>query len=137
MENLDLVIVGAEWGEGKRASWLSSFDLACRHENKFLKIGKVGTGIKEKDGSGITFSHLTKELKPLIVKEKGRHVEIKPKLVVEVSYEEIQKSPTYNSGLALRFPRITRIRYDRSAGDAEKLERIKRIYEKQRGRDRK
>lgn len=134
MENLDLVIVGGEWGEGKRASWLSSFDLACRHENKFLKIGKVGTGIKEKDGTGITFSYLTKELKPLIAAEKGRHVDLEPKLVVEVSYEEIQKSPTYNSGLALRFPRIVRIRYDRSAGDSETLDRIKRIYEKQRGR---
>lgn len=137
MENLDLVIVGAEWGEGKRATWLSSFDLACRKDNKFLKIGKVGTGIKEKKTEGVTFEQLTKELKPLIVKEKGKHVEIKPKLVVEVSYEEIQKSPTYDSGWALRFPRIIRIRYDRAAWDAEKLDRIKSTAEKQRGRSKK
>lgn len=135
METLDLVIVGAEWGEGKRATWLSSFDLACRHENKFLLIGKVGTGIKEKEKEGVTFDQLTKELKPYIEKEDKKHVTIKPKLVVEVAYEEIQKSPTYNSGWALRFPRILRIRYDRSPANAETLERIKGLAEKQRGRN--
>ncbi len=135
METLDLVIVGAEWGEGKRATWLSSFDLACREGNKFLLIGKVGTGIKEKEGEGVTFEQLTKELKPYIEKEKAKHVSVKPRLVVEVAYEEIQKSPNYDSGLALRFPRILRIRYDRSPANAETLERIKGIAEKQRFRD--
>ncbi len=117
MENLDLAIVGAEWGEGKRSSWLSSFTLACiDDEGNYLKIGKVGTGIKEKEEfkgeEGITFEELTKLLKPLITKEKGREVSVKPKVIVEVAYEEIQKSPTYSSGYALRFPRLMRLRSD-------------------------
>lgn len=133
MESLDLVIVGASWGEGKRATWLSSFDLACRHNRKFLTIGKVGTGVKEKT-EGVTFQQLTKELKPYIIKTKGKHVEIKPKLVVEINYEEIQKSPTYTSGLALRFPRIIRLRLDRSADECDTLERIKGFFNKQKKR---
>lgn len=131
METLDLVVVGAQWGEGKRATWLSSFDLACRKNGRFLTVGKVGTGIKEK-GEGVTFQLLTKELKPYIVKEKGKHVQIKPKLVVEVAYEEIQRSPTYTSGLALRFPRILRIRFDRSPKECDTLERVKTFFAKQR-----
>ncbi len=131
METLDLVIIGAQWGEGKRATWLSSFDLACHKNGNFLEVGKVGTGIKEK-GEGITFQQLTRELKPCILKEKGKHVQIKPKLVVEVAYEEIQRSPTYTSGLALRFPRILRIRFDRSPQECDTLERVKTFFEKQR-----
>jgi len=131
METLDLVIIGAQWGEGKRATWLSSFDLACRKNGNFLEVGKVGTGIKEK-GKGVTFQQLTRELKPYILKEKGKHVQIKPKLVVEVAYEEIQRSPTYTSGLALRFPRILRIRFDRAPEECDTLERVKTFFAKQR-----
>ncbi len=131
METLDLVVVGAQWGEGKRATWLSSFDLACRKNGKFLTVGKVGTGVKEK-GEGVTFQLLTKELKPHIVKEKGKHVQIKPKLVVEVAYEEIQRSPTYTSGLALRFPRILGMRFDRSPKECDTIERVKTFFAKQR-----
>ncbi len=96
MESLDLVITEADWGEGKRVSWLSSFTLSCRDDDKLLQIGKVGTGIKEKSEEGISFEQLTKELKPLIISEKGKSVKVKPKVVVEVYYEEIQKSPKYS-----------------------------------------
>ena len=130
-ETLDLVINGAEWGEGKRATWLSSFTLACRKNNEFLNVGKVGTGIKEKDEEGITFKQLTKLLKPHITKQEGKIVKIKPIVVVEIAYEEIQKSPTYSSGYALRFPRVIRIRYDRNAKDIDTIDRIKEIYSKQ------
>lgn len=134
MESLDLVITGAQWGEGKRSGWLSSFILSCRKDGEFLSIGKVGTGIKEKDEEGVTFKQLTKELKPLITESKGRDVKIKPKLVVEVNYEEIQKSPSYGSGYALRFPRVLRVREDRGANDCDGLKRIEKLYRKQRGR---
>jgi|TARA_Y100000034_G_scaffold77645_1_gene93331 DNA ligase-1 len=129
-ETLDLVITGANWGEGKRVKWLASFTVACRDKNKFLTIGKVGTGIAEKD-SDLTFEKLTKELKPLIKEQKGKHVTLKPKIVLEIIYEEIQKSPTYSSGFALRFPRVVRLRPDRSASSIDKLERINLIYKKQ------
>ncbi len=131
METLDLVIVGAQWGEGKRAKWLSSFVLACRDGGEFLEIGKMGTGIKEKSEEGTSFEELTKELRPLIISEKGKTVEIKPKVVVEVAYEEIQKSPTYSSGYALRFPRLRALRSDRHASDASTIGRVRDFYDGQ------
>ncbi|MBU0615805.1 MAG: ATP-dependent DNA ligase [Nanoarchaeota archaeon] len=134
MDTLDLVIVGAEWGEGKRSHWLSSFTLACVSDGKYLEIGKMGTGIKEKAEEGVSFEQLTEELKPLIISEKGKEVTIKPKIVVEVKFEEIQKSPTYSSGYALRFPRLEGLREDRHAKDASTLEMVEDYYEGQRGR---
>jgi DNA ligase-1 len=128
MDNLDLVIVEAEWGEGKRSKWLSSFTLACKDENNFLTIGKVGTGIKEKN-EGLSFKDLTKMIKPLIIKEEDKHVFIKPNIIIEISYEEIQKSPTYSSGFALRFPRLIRLRTgDKGLNDVDTLQKIKRLY---------
>lgn len=129
METLDLVIVGAEWGEGKRSNWLSSFTLACVDEDgNFLEIGKMGTGIKEKVEGGVSFEQLTEELKPLIISENGKGVKVKPKIVVEVSYEEIQKSPTYSSGYALRFPRLKNLRLDRDASEASTLAMVEDLY---------
>jgi len=131
MEPLDLVIVGAHWGEGKRAKWLASFDLACKSGDQFLTIGKVGSGIKEKT-EGVTFKQLTKELKPYITETKGKHVKIEPRLVVEVAYEEIQKSPTYTSGYALRFPRIIQSRKEtKSVRETNTLADVKRLHEGQ------
>ncbi len=137
LETLDLVIVGAEWGEGKRTGYLSSFELACIDEDtgEFLTIGKLGTGIKEKaEGGGVSFEDLTELLKPHIEKEEGRIVKIKPSVVVEVAYEEIQKSPHYTSGYALRFPRLVSIRDDKSPHEVDTIERVEKIYEIQRGR---
>ena len=134
--DLDLVITGGEYGTGKRYGWLSSFILSCRDKNgKFLEIGKMGTGIKEKSteesGIGISFNELTEKLKPLIVEEKGKSVKIKPKIVISVTYQEIQHSPNYGSGFALRFPRFTALRPDKSPAEASSLEEIKRDFEKQ------
>ncbi|MBI4448268.1 ATP-dependent DNA ligase, partial [Candidatus Woesearchaeota archaeon] len=131
METLDLAIVGAEWGEGKRAKWLSSFTLACKKGDQLLEIGKVGTGIKEKEGEGVTFEGLTKELKGAIISQKGKEVVLKPKLVVEVNYEEIQKSPTYNSGYALRFPRIVRARVEKGVDDVNTLKDVEKLFHQQ------
>jgi len=136
MEPLDLVIVGADWGTGKRANWLSSFMLACRDPDKgnFLSCGMMGTGLSDDK-----FKDMTIKLKPLIREEKGRHVEIEPKIIVEVSYEEIQKSPKYKSGYALRFPRMKRERTsDKSLEDVDTVTRLKRLYKSQKkGRSRK
>jgi len=130
-KDLDLVITGAEYGTGKRSGWLSSFILSCREEEKYLEIGKVGTGIKEKKEQGISFEELTKLLKPLITKEKGKDVKIKPKIVVTVTYQEIQKSPNYNSGFALRFPRFTALRPDKPLSEIASLKEIEKDFEKQ------
>ena len=134
METLDLVIVGGEWGTGKRANWLSSFILACRKDNEFKEIGKIGTGFKEKDEMGVSFDKMTKLLKPFIISEKGRKVGIKPEIIIEVKYEEIQKSPTYGSGYALRFPRFVRLREDKDLEGVDDLKRILTLSQGQRGR---
>src|SRR3989344_9054482 len=131
VETLDLVITGAEWGTGKRAHWLSSFTIACKDKDNFLEIGKVGTGIKEK-AEGVTFGKLTKMLRPLIENEKGKEVTVKAKIVVEIGYSEIQKSPTYESGFALRFPRLIRLRtMDKSPEQASTLNYIQKLYKQQ------
>ncbi|HLE06130.1 MAG TPA: ATP-dependent DNA ligase, partial [Candidatus Nanoarchaeia archaeon] len=106
-ETLDLAISGAEWGTGKRSKWLSSFTLACKKDDDYLDIGKMGTGLNEKE-----FAEVTEKLKPLITSEDGKEVRVKPIILVEIGYEEIQKSPTYGSGYALRFPRLIRFRDD-------------------------
>ncbi len=135
MENLDLVIIGAEWGTGKRAGWMGSLILGCRDPDtgEFLECGMLGTGIKEKKETpeDVTFEDITNMLKPLIIKEEGKRVWVKPEIVIEVSYEEIQRSPNYASGFALRFPRFVRLREDKSPEEADTLERIKRLYEMQ------
>jgi len=148
MESLDLAIIGAQWGTGKRAGWMGSFLLGCLDEKAgdFLECGMIGTGIKEKEGvsgrlqagmekeqEGVTFHQLTKLLKPNIESEKGGLIKIRPKVVVEVAYEEIQKSPNYRSGFALRFPRVVRIRFDKGPEQADTLHRVKLLFEQQKG----
>jgi len=133
METLDLVIVGAEWGKGKRANWLSSFDIACKDGDEFLYVGKVATGLKEKSSEGFSFEELTNLLKPLIVEESEKHVRVVPKIVIEVGYEEIQKSPNYDSGFALRFPRFVRLRIDRKTEDVAEKSYIEKLFLSQSG----
>ena len=135
MEPLDVVIVGGEWGTGKRAGYLSSFIIAIKKGSEFLEIGKVGTGFKEVEKEHpLSLDNITKLLKPFIIPNKSRIVEIKPKVVIEVSYEEIQKSPTYSSGFALRFPRVTALREDKPADEVNDLKEIEYYYEQQRGK---
>ncbi len=124
METLDVVIVGGTWGEGRRAQWLASFLLAIRDpvSNKFLTIGRLGTGFTDEQ-----FKEMTEILKELIIREEGKEVEIKPNVVVEVAYEEIQKSPSYTSGYALRFPRLVRFRDDKSPEESDTVERVEEL----------
>ena len=126
MEDLDLVIIGAEWGEGRRAHVLGSFLIAAYdpEQGRFLPVGKVGSGFTDED-----LLEFTKTLKPLIVHEEGKYVEIEPKIVIEVTYQEIQRSPKYQSGFALRFPRYVAMREDKSPEEADTLERIAQLYD--------
>ncbi len=128
MENLDLVIIGAEWGEGRRAHLLGSYLVAAYdpHSGEFVPVGKVGSGFTDED-----LVEFTKMLKPLIVREEGKFVEIQPKVVIEVTYQEIQKSPKYKSGFALRFPRFVALREDKSPEEADTIERVAELYELQ------
>jgi DNA ligase-1 len=126
---LDLVITGAEYGRGKRAGAFASFILSCydTKKQKFLEIGK-SSGLKEKEEQGLSFKELTKKIKPYIKKEHGRTADIKPSIVVTIRYQNIQRSPTYSSGFALRFPRIIQLRPDRHAKDAATLKEVTDDY---------
>lgn len=128
METLDLVIIGATYGEGLRAKWLSSYVLACRDPDtgEFLTCGMMGTGLTEEQ-----FQLMTDALKDLIIEEKVREVKIRPKIVVEVAFQEIQKSPNYSSGYALRFPRLVRIREDKGPEEADTIERLIELFKSQ------
>ena len=133
LEPLDLVIVKAEYGEGKRTGWLTSYTVACSDEGKLLEIGKVSTGVKEKT-EGLTYKEMTRLLKPLIEKQKGKEVGVKARIIIEVGYEEIQKSLIYDSGFALRFPKVLQLRIDKPVSEISTLNLAKKIYKNQKGK---
>ena len=89
---------------------------------------------EEKDETYVTFQELTELLKPLITEEKGKSVVVKPKIVIELNYEEIQKSPTNDSGYALRFPRVVRLRSDKGIKDVSSITLVENLYNTQRNR---
>lgn len=128
-KDLDLVIVGAEYGTGKRSGGLTSYIVACKGNGKgeFLEVGKVSSGLKEKEGQeGITYTEMDKLLQPFIINKTKSGVSIKPKIVVSVTYQNIQPSPNYSSGFALRFPKITHYRPERGTHDIASVEEIKK-----------
>jgi DNA ligase-1 len=131
METLDLVVIGGEWGEGRRTQMIGSYQLACIEPTtgQFLSMGRVGTGITDD-----LLLELTLRFKDLIIIERGTELDFVPEIVFEVAFEEIQKSPTYNSGYALRFPRLVRVRDDRDPNEVDTLERIEQLYINQKGR---
>jgi DNA ligase-1 len=131
METLDLVVIGGEWGEGRRANFIGSYLLACRDpdSDRLLSIGRVATGIT--DGQ---LNELTNTFKELMISESGIHIEFEPKVVFEIAFEEIQKSPNYDSGYALRFPRLVNIRSDKSLEDADSIEKVEQLYIRQKGK---
>ena len=77
---------------------------------------------------------MTELLKPLIISEKGRELIVKPEVIIEVHYEEIQKSPTYSSGYALRFPRFVRLRDDKSIDEVSDISLVEELYYAQKKR---
>ncbi|MEM3730889.1 MAG: ATP-dependent DNA ligase [Candidatus Bathyarchaeia archaeon] len=128
LEPLDLVIVAAEYGYGRRHEWLSDYYLAARDAKtgEFLTVGKTFKGLTDAE-----IIEMTNKLKSLTIKEEGRRVLVLPKIVVEVTYNEIQESPKYKCGMALRFARINRIREDKAPEEADTIEKVREIYERQ------
>ncbi|MBZ6496528.1 ATP-dependent DNA ligase LigA [Natrinema longum] len=122
VETLDCVVTGAEWGEGRRATFLGTFELSVRAGDDLETVGKVATGITDEK-----LAELTELLEPHVAAEEGQDVDLEPAVVFEVGYEEIQSSPTYSSGYALRFPRFQGVRPDKDPADADSLERLERL----------
>jgi DNA ligase-1 len=127
-ERLDVVIVAAEWGSGRRRGWLSNYHLAVRDEEsrEFLMVGKTFKGLTDQE-----FTDITKILLALKTKETEYTVYVRPSIVVEVAFNEIQRSPHYSSGFALRFARITRFREDKRPEDADTKQRLSQLYRDQ------
>jgi DNA ligase-1 len=128
LQTLDLVIVAAEWGHGRRKDWLSDYHLAVRDEEsgEFLVVGKTYKGFTDKE-----FEEITKKLMGLKISSHGHIVQVRPEIVVEVIASEVQRSPTYDSGMALRFARIDRLREDKGPMDAMTLAELKEVYDNQ------
>jgi DNA ligase-1 len=122
-ETLDVVVVGGIWGSGRRRGLLSSLVVAIHDEDGFKTVGKVGTGFSEE-----TLKDLTGKLEPKIITTRGRDVEIEPEMVIEVDFQDIQKTNRYRAGYVLRIPRFKRERTDKSTREADTLERLKRLY---------
>jgi DNA ligase-1 len=128
LEPLDLVITAAEYGYGRRKGWLSDYYLAARDSatGEFLNIGKTFKGLTDTE-----IIELTQRLKESAITQDGHRVNVIPKIVVEVAYNEVQESPRYKSQMALRFARITRIRDDKSPEEVDTVERVREIYDRQ------
>lgn len=123
-ETLDVVVTGGIWGSGRRRGLLSSLVVSIRDEDEFKTVGKVGTGFSEE-----ILRDLTAKLEPkIITTTRGRNVEIEPEMVIEVDFQDIQKTNRYGAGYVLRIPRFKRERTDKSTREADTLERLKRLY---------
>ena len=129
--DIDVVILGAETGTGKRAGWLTSYVVGCKDGSTYKEIGMVSSGLKEKESEGMTYASLTKLLKPLVTKTEGNKVWVKPGLVLSITYQNIQPSPHYASGYGLRFPRILHYRPDRKPNDVVTLHELNALVKKQ------
>ncbi|MBT7660490.1 ATP-dependent DNA ligase, partial [archaeon] len=127
--DFDLVITGAEWGTGKRAGWLTSYNVSCKNNGDLLEIGKVSTGLKELEGDELSYNEMTKKLQELETHEDGRTIKVQPKIIVTVQYQDIQKSTNYASGFALRFPRIKALRPDRGIDDIATVDEVRKEVE--------
>jgi DNA ligase-1 len=121
---LDLVILAAEWGHGRRKGWLSNLHLGARDTEKggFAMLGKTFKGLTDE-----MLQWQTQELLKLEIGRDSYTVHVEPKLVVEIAFNEIQVSPRYASGLALRFARVKRYRTDKTATEADTFETVQRL----------
>lgn len=126
--SLDLVVVAADWGYGRRHGWLSNYHLAAldQETGEYLIVGKTFKGPTDME-----FQEMTERLLALERQRRGNTVLVQPKVVVEVLCNEIQESGQYRSGLALRFARIARLRDDKSPTEADTLQTLRKLYDQQ------
>lgn len=126
-DTVDCVISAADWGSGRRRGWLSNYHLAVADgAGGFAPVGKTFKGLTDDE-----FREMTQRLRALTIRDDGYTVTVRPEMVVEVTYNEIQRSPQYSSGFALRFARITRVRDDKGPEQATTLASLRFLYDKQ------
>jgi DNA ligase-1 len=126
VDTLDLAVIGAEWGEGKRAHAYGSFLVACQDEGELIPLSRVATGFSDEQ-----LAEVYGLLKDTVIAKSGKEVTFEPSLVFEVGYAELQASTNYDAGFALRFPRFIRLRDDKDLTDIETLDSIRDRYKRQ------
>jgi DNA ligase-1 len=122
---LDLVILAAEWGHGRRTGWLSNLHLGARDpaHGGFVMLGKTFKGLTDE-----LLAWQTETLRGLEISHDRHTVYVKPELVVEIAFNDVQESPQYPGGLALRFARVKGYRRDKSPADADTIDTVRDIY---------
>jgi len=125
---LDLVVIAVEWGSGRRKGWLSNLHLGALDPatGGFVMLGKTFKGMTDR-----MLAWQTERLLSLETSREGHVVHVRPELVAEIAFNEIQASPTYPGGFALRFARVKRYREDKSAREADTIETVRSLYESQ------
>jgi DNA ligase-1 len=124
---LDLVVIAAEWGHGRRSGWLSNLHLAARDPHSgFVMLGKTFKGMTD-----AMLEWQTKELMARAITRDDWVVHVRPELVVEITFNDLQASPRYPAGLALRFARVKRYRPDKTAEQADTIDTVRAIYASQ------
>lgn len=124
VDTLDLVVLAAEWGHGRRQGWLSNLHLGARDPESggFIMLGKTFKGMTD-----VMLQWQTSELLARELGREGHIVHVRPEVVVEVAFEGLQASPRYPGGLALRFARVRRYRTDKTAAEADSITRVREI----------
>jgi len=123
LDTLDVVIVAAEYGHGKRAGVISDYTFAVKDGDRLKTIGKAYSGLTDSE-----IDEMTRRLKEITTRDYGYRRDVKPEVVVEVAFDSIQRSDRHDGGFALRFPRIKRIRTDKSPDDIDTMEKVERIF---------
>lgn len=124
LATLDCVIVGAEYGHGKRAGLLSDYTFAVRDGDRLAPIGKAYSGITDEE-----LAFLSDHCKRSVLKDLGRAFLVRPEIVIEVAFNAINRSQRHPAGFALRFPRVKRLRLDKSVSEVDTLDRVRALYE--------
>ena len=119
VHTLDLVVLAAEWGHGRRVGWLSNLHLGARGSDGFVMVGKTFKGMTDD-----LLRWQTDELQRIAIATEGHTVHVRPELVVEIALDGVQRSTRYPGGVALRFARVRRYRPDKSAQEADTIERV-------------
>jgi DNA ligase-1 len=123
LDTLDVVIVAAEYGHGKRAGVISDYTFAVRDGDRLRTVGKAYSGLTDAE-----IDEMTRRLKEITTIDHGYRREVRPEVVVEVAFDSIQRSDRHEGGFALRFPRIKRIRTDKSVDDIDTMEKVEKIF---------
>lgn len=130
LATLDVVVTAVEYGHGRRHAVLSDYTFSVRKGDGLATVGKAYTGLTDAE-----IQELTEYFHQHTLEDQGYRLRVDPTIVLEVAFNNIQRSRRHESGFALRFPRIVRLRPDKPVSEIDTLDRVRELYERQQGRD--